>query len=582
MEHKVHRNRRTLKRRIKRITFLCILLTIVFFSIIVIYIGAAFFKDTTVMISSYFSSYVAKSMSTEQFAADMGLNGISELKPGNEKFKEWLDGIKSESSNLKMNGGGSNILVIGPDSHLKKSAQNIIVPAPGVIPPPGGSPLDSLLGKGGLLNLQITVNDSLVYSDGNTHDNSAISYMNRVAEDPFASNFVKYMLVNFNSDQVTEVRDKNGNTVIRVSAKLNDGYILLTGLLFSSGILLAAVLAMVAGLIIARIFTVPVSTPLCKLDEKIKAIASDSNDATMTSQIQLKRPLREIESLAESTNTIMLRMREVNELLTAQNEELEAQNEELFNSRKQVEETQTMLVQSENMASVGQLTAAITHEINTPLGAIHSNAQIFDMLLNTLILSDTVNEDKELKDVAMQLKEANDISLLACNRVSQIIRSLKNFSKIDQAEFQEADINEGIRSVLVLTSNLWKHKISIHEEYGELPLVKCYSGMLNQVFMNLIVNAVQAIQESGDIFIKTWKDEEAVYVSIRDTGCGIREGDLWKIFENGYTTKGSNLGMGLGLSISRSIVNKHNGNITVSSKPGEGTEFTVTIPLKNS
>jgi signal transduction histidine kinase len=169
---------------------------------------------------------------------------------------------------------------------------------------------------------------------------------------------------------------------------------------------------------------------------------------------------------------------------------------------------------------------------------------------------------------------------MACERVMQIIKSLKTFTKLDQAEFQEADINEGIRSVLVLTSNLWKRKITIHEDYGELPLVKCFPGMLNQVFMNIVVNAVQAIGENGDIFIKTWKDEKSVNISIRDTGCGIGEENLQRIFENGYTTKSGSLGMGLGLAISRSIINKHEGDIRVTSKVGEGTEFTVIIPLQ--
>jgi signal transduction histidine kinase len=175
------------------------------------------------------------------------------------------------------------------------------------------------------------------------------------------------------------------------------------------------------------------------------------------------------------------------------------------------------------MASVGQLTAAITHEINTPLGAIHSNAQIFDMLLNKLMGFNSINNDKELGDTAQQMKEANDISIMACDRVSQIIKSLKNFSKIDQAEFQEADLDEGVRSVLVLTSNLWKRKITIHEEYGSLPMVRCYPGLLNQVFMNLVVNAIQSIEKKGRYLYKNlerWGSGTCQYPGyrLRDTG----------------------------------------------------------------
>jgi signal transduction histidine kinase len=204
------------------------------------------------------------------------------------------------------------------------------------------------------------------------------------------------------------------------------------------------------------------------------------------------------------------------------------------------------------------------------------------MLIAKALEHDSINGNSELNEVLKQLQESNDVSVMACNRVNQIIRSLKNFSKVDEAEFQEADINENIKSVLVLTSNLWKRKIVMHEEYGEIPKVKCFPGMLNQVFMNLIVNAVQAISDNGNIYIRTWNDENNVYISVKDDGCGISEENQARIFDNGFTTKGSSLGMGLGLSISRSIMEKHDGSITVNSKQGEGAEFVISIPLRNS
>ena len=209
-------------------------------------------------------------------------------------------------------------------------------------------------------------------------------------------------------------------------------------------------------------------------------------------------------------------------ILENQNEELEAQNEELTDSKRKIEDAQTMLVQSENMASIGQLTAAITHEINTPLGAISSNVQLYDMLINLLHENNLIHTNPELFDVVERMKETNSINIMACQRVIEIIKSLKTFSKLDQAEFQEVNITDGIKSVLILTSNLWKNKIKIHEDYGDIPIVKCFPGLLNQVFMNILVNAIQAVKDKGDIYIKTFVDNEYLNVSIKDTGIGIR------------------------------------------------------------
>jgi signal transduction histidine kinase len=201
------------------------------------------------------------------------------------------------------------------------------------------------------------------------------------------------------------------------------------------------------------------------------------------------------------------------------------------------------------------------------------------MMISNIFDLESVKNDPELLGLLTQLKESNDISTMACSRVSQIIRSLKNFSKVDEAQFQVTDINEGLKSVLVLTSNLWKRKIEIHENYGDLPGIKCYPGMLNQVFMNLVVNAIQSIEDKGNIYIKTWYDEKYVYVSVKDDGCGIAEDNIEKIFNSGFTTKRNSNGMGLGLSISRSIMDKHQGQLTVTSEPGKGSEFIVTLPL---
>lgn len=196
-----------------------------------------------------------------------------------------------------------------------------------------------------------------------------------------------------------------------------------------------------------------------------------------------------------------------------------------------------------------------------------------------LLNHSAVQNDEELKTISAGLKEVNDVNLVACSRIIEIIKSLKSYSRIDQADFQEANINEGIKSVLVLTRNLLKRRITVHEEYGDLPLIKCFPGQLNQVFMNIIVNASQAIEGDGEIFIRTYQQERHIYISIKDTGSGIKPEDITKLFDPGFTTKGVGVGLGLGLYISYNIIQKHHGEITVNSEPNKGAEFMIRIPM---
>lgn len=570
------KNRRTLKNRIRRITFLSILISIVLFCGAVAMIGAVVFKAQAGVLSDYFSSYIAQSISSDTFLAQMGIKDLRELNPQSEAFRQWIENIRYTKED-------NRVQLTRPDGTFDKSNTHH---APDIrIELPDGrsktwesnSPYDI----GELFSFTITMDESVIYTNQVMDRESFMGALNWEIEHAPDGSLMKKGLDFFNTASDCNILDADGNIVAVVTAKVNYSFIFMVALLFTLAILLAALAALIIGSLISKILTIPVTNPLCTLDQNIRAISTGDLESTMNAQIVLKKPLREIESLAESTNTIMHKMKEYNDLLMAQNEELEAQNEELAASKKQVEDAQTMLVQSENMASIGQLTAAITHEINTPLGAVNSNVQMCDMLLNLLAENTAARDNAELSEMLTQLREANNISIMACRRVSDIIRSLKNFSKIDQAEFQEADINEGLRSVLVLTSNLWKRHITIHEEYGALPQVKCYSGMLNQVFMNIVVNAIQAIEEKGDIFIKTWADEKHVHISIRDTGSGIKEEHLARIFDTGFTTKAhsSGMGMGLGLSITRNIVEKHHGEIKVNSTPGTGTEFIVSIPL---
>ncbi len=239
---------------------------------------------------------------------------------------------------------------------------------------------------------------------------------------------------------------------------------------------------------------------------------------------------------------------------------------ELTLTLKELKDTQLKLINSEKMASLGQLVAGIAHEINTPLASIKSNNEIAVKLIKRL----------KDRDTAEILSEINSIDTEAISRINKLVTGLRKFVRLDEAELQEADINKEIDLTLDLIRHETKNKVAIIKKYGEIPLVKCYPNMLNQVFMNILVNACQAIKESGEIIISTEYTDKNLIVRIKDNGCGIN--DINKIFFAGYTTKGVGVGTGLGLAISKKIIEKHNGKISVNSEVGKGSEFVITIP----
>ena len=241
---------------------------------------------------------------------------------------------------------------------------------------------------------------------------------------------------------------------------------------------------------------------------------------------------------------------------------------ELTRTLEELQDTQLKLINSEKMASLGQLVAGVAHEINTPVASIKSNNEIFSKLISRI-------KDKEMNSL---LKEINEIDKEAIERINRLVVSLRKFVRLDEAELQEADINKEIDLTLDLIRHETKNRINIVKHYGNIPPVKCYPNMLNQVFMNILVNATQAIISDGTITIDTDYKKDNLVVKIKDDGCGIKEPD--KIFFAGYTTKGVGVGTGLGLAISQKIIEKHNGRIEVNSKVGEGSEFVITIPSK--
>ena len=239
---------------------------------------------------------------------------------------------------------------------------------------------------------------------------------------------------------------------------------------------------------------------------------------------------------------------------------------DLTKALNELQDTQLKLINSEKMASLGQLVAGVAHEINTPVASIKSNNEITKKLISKI-------SDEQTRDL---LKEINDIDTEAIDRINRLVISLRKFVRLDEAELQEADINKEIDLTLDLIRHETKNKIDIVKNYGKIPPIKCYPNMLNQVFMNILVNAAHAIKNKGIITIDTDYKDNNLIVKIRDNGCGIKEPD--KIFFAGYTTKSAGVGTGLGLAISQKIIEKHNGKINVKTKLNKGSEFCITIP----
>lgn len=247
------------------------------------------------------------------------------------------------------------------------------------------------------------------------------------------------------------------------------------------------------------------------------------------------------------------------------------------------------LMQSDKLAAIGTLAAGVAHEINNPMGYISSNLNTMDRYAGILrqFIEDNCEADKddleEIVEIIDDLKSAIGESIDGATRVKDIVADLKSFSRVDKAEETFSDINEGIKSTLNIVWNELKYHCKVETDFGDLPDIKCMPNQLNQVFLNLLINAGQAIKhKNGLIRICTYFDKNNIYISIKDNGEGISEKNLKKIFEPFYTTKEVGKGTGLGLSLVFDIIKKHNGDITVESEVSEGTEFVISLPLEGS
>ncbi|MEO8626808.1 MAG: PAS domain-containing protein [Betaproteobacteria bacterium] len=275
-------------------------------------------------------------------------------------------------------------------------------------------------------------------------------------------------------------------------------------------------------------------------------------------------------------------------------------NVELTQINQVLVDAQNQLLQSEKMASIGQLAAGVAHEINNPIGFVYSNLGTLDGYLRDLFslmgAYEKLEDAPTPADVAYvhELKDSVDLAFLRTDipelmkesrdgitRVKNIVQNLKECSHQDQAEkWQWARLQDGLESTLTIVNNEIKYKANLVKEYAELPQIQCLASQINQVFMNLLVNAAHAIEQSGTITLRTGQQAEEVWVEIADSGCGITPANLKRIFDPFFTTKPVGKGTGLGLSLSYAIVQKHHGRIEVRSELGKGTAFRVVLPVR--
>jgi signal transduction histidine kinase len=244
---------------------------------------------------------------------------------------------------------------------------------------------------------------------------------------------------------------------------------------------------------------------------------------------------------------------------------------------QELRETQDQLVQSEKMRSLGQLVAGVAHELNNPIGFVHANLQLLDDYVGRLLQPELPPEKRRkaqdaIAKLLMRSREGTE-------RVKQIVQDLRTFSRTDQAELQQVQLEDEIDRTLALIEARLK-SVQVERDYGELPPVRCFAGQLNQVFLNLLMNACDALDGEGTIRITTRTEGEGVVLVFEDDGPGMPEEVLSHIFEPFFTTKPVGQGTGLGLSLSHGIIGRHGGQMEVESRPGEGARFTIHLPLE--
>jgi signal transduction histidine kinase len=302
------------------------------------------------------------------------------------------------------------------------------------------------------------------------------------------------------------------------------------------------------------------------------------------------KPIQPEEVLARVSTHLTLRnlhknLQEKNVLLEQEIQERERIEQELIRANKELRDTQIQLVQSEKMVSLANLVAGLAHEINTPIGSINSMNDTLGRAVENLkivlrqLFPQEYEENPRLNGVLKILGDTNKVVTVASERVTHIVRNLRNFARLDEAELKRVDIHESLEATLRLVQHQFKDRIEVVRNFSQIPAIVCYPSRLNHVFLNILVNAGEAIKGNGKIGISTFQKDHKIHVIFKDNGLGIRKEHLSKIFDPGFTTKGVGVGTGLGLSICYQIIKDHKGEIKVESEPGQGSAFTIILPM---
>lgn len=296
-------------------------------------------------------------------------------------------------------------------------------------------------------------------------------------------------------------------------------------------------------------------------------------------------------------------VRELESTIVARNSELERQKADLEETLDKLQRTQSQLFQADKLASIGQLAAGVAHEINNPMGFISSNlnslGQYVQDVRSVMVayenlleqcgeipeLQNSASEVRQVcveKDIAYIISDLDSLieeSMEGAQRVRQIVADLRDFSHINSPQVAPEDLNDLLDKTVNVAWNELKYRTTLVREYGDIPAVMCYGGKLAQVFLNLLVNAAQAIAEQGTIALRTGQDGEFIWIEVSDTGCGIPAENLHRIFDPFFTTKEVGKGTGLGLHLAYTTVQAHEGRIQVQSIPGVGSTFRIELPI---
>lgn len=308
------------------------------------------------------------------------------------------------------------------------------------------------------------------------------------------------------------------------------------------------------------------------------------NIAFMNDITRLKYIESELKELNNELSASEEELRQQSEELQSLNENLEAQKIELENTVYQLNNTKDQLIHTEKMASLGVLVAGIAHELNNPLGYLKTSAEALTLLLDDL--KEQINETEiknpdQIAELSQDFETMTSHIQAGAEQAAEIVRGLRTFSRMDKEKTEKHDLHQTIENVLLMLHNTYKYNIVIHKDYHEIPPIECSPGQINQVFMNLINNAIQSISGKGNIWISSRQNEDRVIITVKDDGSGIPKENQKRIFEPFFTTKEPGLGTGLGLSISLGIIQDHNGSIDIESDKN-GTKFTVSLPLDQS